>query len=749
MTANRPTACSDSSPVTTPYGDPAGDFAGVSFLDLFDLEEIQKIQDSFSLATGVASLITDPEGQALTRPSNFCRLCAGLIRKTEIGSARCRCSDAALGHSRANGFALHPCLSAGLWDGGAGIYAGGHHIANWLIGQVLDESVDLEKVLGFGREIGADEAAFKEALEEVPRMSRERFSKIGDALYLIAQQFSRQALQNLELRQLVAGRQTAAEELRESEERFRLMLQHIPAVSVQGYYMDGTTHYWNDASEVLYGYTAKEAIGKNLLDLIIPAEMHEGVREAIKSMAQTLKPLPASELTLLRKDGSSVTVYSSHAVVRGLTQRPELFCIDIDLTDRKRAEEALRELNRHLEEATTRAEKLTGKAEAAMRVKSEFLAVMSHELRTPLNGVLGFAELLTETPLNDEQLRFVRTILDSGNHLLEVVNDVLDFSSMEKGLMVLDSAPFRIDSLVESSCHPIRKAASDKGLEFRCLISPGVPERISGDARRIRQILINLLGNAVKFTLKGSVVLRLSAVTDAGNPVLDFSVEDTGPGIPADTLGCLFTPFTQAESTLSRRFEGTGLGLAISKRLAEAMGGSISVVSTPGQGSRFTFRLPPAASTGSAIQPAESPAPPSLPPPGGLVLVVEDDAVSSNLLGRILSLIGCQAEFAFNGLEAVRAFAPGKFSAVFMDMQMPVMDGIEATKKIRELESRTAGARVPILALTANVMPGDRERCLAIGMDGFLSKPFKREELCAKLFDLTHIPLERESRGGQ
>lgn len=743
MTENPPTDSSGPDPFARPGRGSGSAFGEITFSDLFDLEEIQKIQDAFSLATGVASIITDPAGQALTRPSNFCRLCADLIRKTEWGMARCGRSDEVLGASRTNGFFFHSCLSSGLWDGKAGIYAGERHIANWLIGQVLDDSADEERVIGFGREIGADEAAFREALAEVPRMSRERFSNIGEALFLIAQQFSRQALQNLEVRQLAAGKKTAEVELLDSEERFRAMLQHIPAVSVQGYYMDGTTHSWNEASEVLYGYTASEAIGRNLLDLIIPPELHEGVRAAIAMMARTLQPVPASELTLLRKDGSRITVFSSHAVVMGHGHRPEMFCIDIDLTDRKRAEEALRELNRTLEEATARAERLAGKAEDAARAKSEFLAVMSHELRTPLNGVLGFADILAETPLDAEQQRFVQTIRDSGNHLLEVVNDILDFSSMEKGLTVIETAPILIADLVDSSCHPIRKMASDKGLEFRCEISPGVPERIPGDARRIRQILINLLGNAVKFTLKGSVILRLAPAAAQGSQILDFSVEDTGPGILSEKLKLLFEPFTQVESTLNRPFEGTGLGLAISKRLAEAMGGSIFVLSTPGKGSMFTFRLPYGPLDVPILQPPAEPSGASAHSPmGGLVLVVEDDVVSSLLLGRILSMIGCRAEFARNGLEAVGSFAPGKFSAILMDMQMPVMDGIEATRKIRGLEQVQACGRVPILALTANVMPGERERCLAVGMDDFLVKPFKAEQLRAKLANLARSPRE-------
>jgi PAS domain S-box-containing protein len=533
-------------------------------------------------------------------------------------------------------------------------------------------------------------------------------------------------------------RRRAEVALRESEERFRLMLQHMSSVSVQGYYMDGTTHYWNDASEVLYGYTAQEAIGKSLLDLIIPPEMGDGVREAVRSMGETLVPAPPSELTLMRKDGSRVTVYSSHAVIRRQGQNPEFFCIDVDLTDRKVAEEALKKLNSYLEAATVRAEELAVKAESAARAKSDFLALMSHELRTPLNGVLGFAELLSGTIQDEEQQEYTKTILDSGNHLLDVVNDILDFSSIEKGRMQIESAPVVLAALLDASCRTVRKAAADKGLEFRCVMAEDIPAEIVGDSRRIRQILINLLGNAVKFTQQGSVVLMVSRVSGEGSPALEFSVEDSGPGIAAETLGQLFKPFTQADSTVSRQFEGTGLGLAISRRLAEAMGGTLGVESTPGLGSKFTFRLPlenpqpslpddvtetpPATAEGGLSRAEGSPNPPE----GSLILVVEDDAANRMLAGRMIEHLGFRVEFATNGQEAVGAFSPGKYAAILMDMQMPVMDGMEATRRIREIES---GNRTPIIALTANVMPGDREICLEGGMDEFLTKPFKLGDL--------------------
>ena len=334
--------------------------------------------------------------------------------------------------------------------------------------------------------------------------------------------------------------------------------------------------------------------------------------------------------------------------------------IFLDITDRKKAENALLELNQHLEDAKTRAEHLAMEAEAANRAKSEFLAVMSHELRTPLNGVLGFAQLLADTPLDSEQKAYAETITSSGEPLLAVVNDILDFSSAEKGAMQLELAPVMVSDLLESTCRSVRKAAADKGLEFRSEVASGVPEQVTGDERRIRQILINLLGNAVKFTSSGSVVLRLTPASDGTLKFLDFSVEDTGIGISSETLSHLFHRFTQADSTMSRRFGGTGLGLAISKHLAKIMGGSIAVASAPGKGSVFTFRFPLETSAPASSNPAEpvpiEPAPKAHQ--GNLVPVVDDDMNSRTIAGKILTNLGYRAEFAADGAEAVQAFVP-------------------------------------------------------------------------------------------
>ena len=413
-------------------------------------------------------------------------------------------------------------------------------------------------------------------------------------------------------------------------------------------------------------------------------------------------------------------------------------CIQ-DITGRKQQEQlleqqalALRQTNEDLKRSLKTAEDLAIQAQSATRAKSDFLAVMSHELRTPLNGVLGFTEILSATSLDNEQQDFVRIVRDSGEHLLGIVNDILDFSSIEKDRMLLEAHPVFISKVVDASAAAVLKTAADKGLEFRCETAPGVPEQITGDARRIRQILINLLGNAVKFTSTGSVVLRVAPAAGGGRKSLDFSIADTGIGIPPETLARLFKPFVQADSSLHRSFDGAGLGLAISLRLAEIMGGAITVASTPEKGSTFTFRLPLESKALPPGAPAAGVLPPAVPQAGGLVLVVEDDPMNSMLAGKFLKSIGMRVDFAANGLDAIALFAPEKYAAIFMDMQMPVINGMEATARIRGIEAVT-GTRVPIIALTANVMPGDRERCLAAGMDDVLTKPFKKGEMAAKV----------------
>ncbi len=488
---------------------------------------------------------------------------------------------------------------------------------------------------------------------------------------------------------------------------------------------EGVIQYVNPAFERSSGYTREEALGCN--PRLIKSDMHP--TEFYRDLWTTIKSGRSwqGQLQNKRKDG---TLYWESAVISPVTgDRGEILyfiAVKEDISERKTLESSLKQA--------------LSRAETASRAKSEFLAVMSHELRTPLNGVLGFAELLSETSLSEEQQEFVRTIRSSGDHLLHVVNDVLDFSSIEQSTVRLDNTPFVLADLLESASMVVRAGAEDKMLEFRHEMADNVPHIIRGDARRIRQILINLLGNAVKFTEAGSVNLRVTLVTGERGEEVEFAVADTGPGISLEDKTQLFKPFTQGDSTLSRRYRGTGLGLAISLRLAQAMGGDITIASTPGKGSTFAFHLPCDAVQPVTLDEEEDDDEPIGAEPADRadaaarsILVVEDDRISSILAGKMVSLLGYRVEVVRDGRQALEAFRTGKYCAILMDLQMPGLDGVETTLRIRAAEATGMAEPVPIIALTANVMPGNRERCLAAGMNDFLAKPLRKPELAEKL----------------
>ncbi|MCC6414483.1 MAG: transporter substrate-binding domain-containing protein [Opitutaceae bacterium] len=398
----------------------------------------------------------------------------------------------------------------------------------------------------------------------------------------------------------------------------------------------------------------------------------------------------------------------------------------------------LEQSNRKLAAAITHAEQMAAQADQANRAKSSFLAMMSHEIRTPMNGVIGMVDLLRDSPLTDEQLQLAATARHSAESLLGVINDILDFTKIEAGQLQFEAKPFDVREIVDGALAAFAGRAQARGIALTQQIEPQVPELLVGDAGRLNQILVNLLGNALKFTHEGSVALNVGAESASEGVVrLRFTVRDTGIGLMAEEQARLFQPFMQASSGTTRKYGGTGLGLAICKQLVEHMRGQIGVESTPGRGSTFWFvvELPLATSiarqTASPLAPAENLS-------RLRVLVAEDNAVNRKVVALQLKRLGSPCVLVENGVQALAYLRSGTCDVVLMDCEMPEMDGLEATRRIRarEAERRARGENFPplcIIAVTANAMRGDREACLAAGMDDYLSKPLRLPELSAAL----------------
>ncbi len=1118
---------------------PLDNSESIAFVDLFNIDEIQRIQDDFAAASGVASVITYPDGRPITRPSNFCRLCSDIIRKTELGLKNCMHSDACLGKHNPNGPIVQPCLSGGLWDGGASITVGGRHIANWLIGQVRDETQTEEKMLAYARRIGADEKAFLEAFREVPVMTRQRFEEICRALFTMASQLSRSAYQNLQQARFIADSKRYEEQLRRSELKYRSLFDltgdaimllnkegfidcNETALSVFGCadkeqfcsyhpgvlspekqscgtistelanrYIDeamreGRIHFdWlhkrMDTGEVfpaevhlsVFDLEGKLTLQAVVRDITERKQVEQALRESKRKLSSLMANMPgmsyqcrndhswtmnfvsegcleltgyeASELIhnavlsfndvilpeyreylwdkwqtvlanrerlteeyrILAKDGTIKWVWeqghgvydeggrvialegfitditarkqtedsladesirrrvlfeqspdgivvldqegkvyeanSQYARMLGYTMeevyqlhvwdwdaqwtRQELmqrvqnikiagnhfetrhrrkdgsvfdveissnvavcsgqkliFCLCRDISDRKRAETNLRNaladaerLNRYLEEQTAYANKMAAIAESASIAKSEFLANMSHEIRTPMNGVIGMTGLLLDTELNEEQRQYAEIVRNCGESLLGLINDILDYSKIEANKLELEALDFDLRDVLEDFAGMIAVKAHEKGVEFVCAANPDVPSYVNGDPGRLRQILTNLAGNAIKFTEQGEVAVRVEAVSRTREQVvLRFWIRDTGIGIPADKIETLFEKFTQVDASTTRKYGGTGLGLAISKQLAEKMGGQIGVTSKEGEGSRFWFTVQlglqseqdrprntctkiqdkrilivddnatnreilAARLTSWGALTAESPSGGSalreldeafragtpfdimitdmqMPEMDGLmlgrairqdrrfdglclmmmsslgrqedskvlaelgfaasltkpvrpselfnrlmsavtgikstgfsksnntrraesfspsrsvrILLVEDNITNQQVAIGILKKMGLYADAAANGAEAIKALEYIPYDLVLMDVQMPEMDGLEATRRIRHPESTVLNRRVPIIAMTAHAMQGDRGRCLEAGMDDYITKPVTPRTLADKL----------------
>ncbi len=693
-----------------------------------------------------------------------------------------------------------------------------------------------------------------------------------DEIGLLSQAFNEMADS---LRKITASRDELDKEITERrrvEVQLREQSEHMRAItdSAQDAILmmdpEGRISYWNPAAERIFGYTSSEAIGRNLHDLLVPARYlsaHHGAFPEFQKTGHGAAIGKTLELEAIRKGGQEISVQLSLSAVK-MESGWHAVGILRDITGRKLAEERLIETNRQLEAATAR-------AEAANVAKSEFLANMSHEIRTPMNGVLGMISILLDSDLDTDQRKYAETIRLSAESLLTIINDILDFSKIEAGKLELDETDFDLGILMENVMDILAVRAQEKGLELNCLVNPGIPCALHGDHTRLKQILINLVGNSMKFTLKGEIFVSVELKKDEDDRILlYFEVRDTGIGIPAGKIDSLFSAFTQVDSSTTRKFGGTGLGLSISKRLAEKMGGAIGVISEEGKGSTFWFtiqlkkqagktgaekeipesfrdvrmltvddnatnrlvmrtllsswnfkhdevedassalaaihgakkagspyhiafldmlmpdidgeslareiRKDPGisgtilvmmSSAGPAIEkkfrdsglfdayfpkpirkshlfdcianllgekrlsediPAESGAS-ILKAKTAKILLVEDNEINQKVACAILAKLGFSPDLAGNGAEAVKALETKAYDLVLMDVQMPVMDGFEATRMIRDRSSGVLDHDIRIIAMTAHALKDDREKCLEAGMNDYVSKPVNPEEL--------------------
>ncbi len=680
--------------------DPAQAAVRAELLALIDFSQLNGIFENFLEVTGLPISIIDLDARVLAS-SRWQRLCLDFHRANPITLAGCIQSDTELSRRMEAGSdcAIYQCVN-GLTDCATPLVIEGVHVANLFTGQFLLDEPDPDFFRRQGRRCGFDEAAYSEALAEVPVVSRDRIQAILKLLRGLAQQIASQSLANAKL------------------ESTRRVLQTV---------IDTIPHtvFWKDAQSRYLGCNRavarmaavadpEDIIGKTDYDLpwreLAELYRRQDARVMATGVAEhhRLEPVHPAGGSVRWMETSKVPLRDAQGQVVGVLGMSQ------DITERKRTEEELA----HAKEA----------AEHANRAKSAFLATMSHEIRTPLHVIVGLAHLLRRDLIDPVHRQRLDQLCANSDHLLALLNDVLDFSKIEADRLILDHTPFRLDALVDQVRSTLARPALEKGVALTFAVAPDLRyATVQGDPLRLAQVLLNLGGNAIKFTDRGEVRIEIDGRPEGrGRLRLRFTVRDTGIGIaPADRQR-LFQPFTQGDSSPTRSRGGTGLGLAISQRLVGLMGGTIKVQSRLGKGSRFRFDivLPRAAEV-------PEPAAPGCTDLGGRrILVVEDHPLAQEILFEMLEDLGCEVEVASDGAEAVACAQAYPYDLILMDMQMPRMDGLAATRAIRALPDYRS---VPIIALTANAFAEDRRRCLEAGMNGHVGKPVTPAALTAAL----------------
>jgi PAS domain S-box-containing protein len=571
-------------PAPAPTGDADLDAdVPVDFEDLLNLAEIQRMQDLFSAATGVASIITTPAGEPLTKPSNFCRLCRDIIRGTEKGRANCFCSDAVIGGRNTSGPTIQPCLSGGLWDAGASIVVGGHHIANWLIGQVRNEALDTDRLLSYARQIGADEAEFVKALDEVPVMSQERFEAVAEALFLMANEISTKAYGGVRQAQFIRQLQSVEERLRASEARYRVVSEHTGQMIYEWDIPSGE-FTWSGRTEEIVGYTVEELQRWGSAGLA--ENMHPEDRDrALSELGRSMKARTAynCQYRFRQADGEYIVVENQGTFEYTEDGPVRMLGVVKDVSEQVRARQEILNLNKILE---SRVARRTAELNAAVKELEAFSYSVSHDLRAPLRHIVGFAAILQEkreTGLDDEGMHCLEVITGAAYRMNKLIDDLLSFSRVSRA--DVDRADVDMRALV---LEVLDDMAPD--LEKRSL-SPSVGDLpvVRADRALIKQVWANLISNAVKYTAPTpEPVIEIDLVPDADQWV--FCVSDNGVGFDQSRAADLFGVFQRLHS--ESEFEGTGIGLAIVQRVVRRHGGAVWADGETDKGARFYFSLP-------------------------------------------------------------------------------------------------------------------------------------------------------------
>lgn len=821
----------------------------IQFADIFDIRDIQNLQNLFADATGVASIITTPEGIPITDASNFCKLC-NIIRSTEKGKISCVKSDAVIGQHNPAGPHVQPCLSGGLWDAGASITVGGKHIANWLIGQVRNNEIDVQRMEAYATEIDANRDEFMAALAEVPVMSLEQFNKIAKMLFAFANELSEKGYKNWQLKMQAAEREKAATLLKESEEKYRMFIDLAADAFFQGTANLKFIEVNKSALE-LTGYSRAELLTMSMSDLFSAEDIKNNpLRPDLLELGQTVK----NERVIATKDGRSISVemnskkmpdgtYQSffrditerkqtaeamreseeryrtivsnaplitfttdnkgiftlsegkglaklglkpgqvvglsvfdvycdypsicdamHNCLEGMLQRNEIevngaifdvifsplfdnngkvikvIGISNDITENKQAEILLQQQNEEIESQNEEFQQIneelqqTGeellyaknRAEESDQLKTAFLQNMSHEIRTPMNAIMGFSGLLVNNYNNKPKLeQFSEIINQRCKDLLDIINDILDIAKIESGQLPVHLEECNLAELLTELTNFFEEHRQRIGKQH---ITFNINQQYLNDIKiivtdkgKLKQILINLISNAFKFTDNGSI--EGGCNLDNNNNLI-FYVADTGIGIPPEKQDVVFERFAQVHQGKRLNIGGTGLGLSIVKGLVGILGGKITLESELGKGSTFSFTIPYIAPQLKNNEPKIVEYNTNFKFSGKTILVVEDDMYNIEYLKEILSDTGLIIKYTVFGKNAVEIAKNELIDIILMDVRLPDMNGYQATRLIRKHKPH-----IKIIAQTAYASSDEKHKAIEAGCNNYISKPTNKNEL--------------------